>query len=75
MDFRIVEREITQENVIILTIQIAPKDQIVFCYVLESWEGAFNYSTVDKQNNLISVQIAGDYSQEADEILEFLKKY
>jgi hypothetical protein len=75
MKFNVVDRNITDENIIFLTIEIDPKDQIVFCFVLESWEGVFNYSTIDKKNNLISVQIAGDFSAEADEILEFLKKY
>ncbi len=75
MKFNIIDRRITDEKVIVLTIEIAPKDQIVFCYVLESWEGAFNYSTVDKTKNLIEVQVAEDYSSEADHVLNFLKKY
>ena len=75
MNFEIKSREITEENIHIVTVEIEPKDQIIFCYVLESWEGVFNYTTIDKKRNLLSIKIAGDFSEEAEEVLNFLKRY
>lgn len=75
MNFQIVEQKNLSDKTIDLTIQIDSKDQIIFCFILESWEGVFNYTTIDKKNSLIRVRIAEDFSDEADKLLTFLKKY
>lgn len=75
MNFQIVERKTLADKTIDLSIQINSKDQIIFCFILESWEGVFNYTTIDKKKSLIKVLIAEDFAQEADNVLNFLKKY
>lgn len=75
MNFQILERKILTDKTIDLIIQINSKDQIIFCFILEAWEGVFNYTTIDKKNSLIKVSIAEDFVQEADELLTFLKNY
>ncbi len=75
MNFQIVNRNTLLDKTIDLTIQIEPKDQILFCFILEAWEGVFNYTTIDKKNSLINLRIAEDFAQEADNLLAFLKNY
>lgn len=75
MNFQILERNTMLDKTLDLIIQINSKDQILFCFILEAWEGVFNYTTIDKKNSLIKVSIAEDFTQEAAELLTFLKKY
>ncbi len=75
MNFKIIERNILADKTIELNIQIDSKDQIVFCFILEAWEGVFNYTTIDKKNSLINIRIAQDFAQEAQELIDYLQKY
>ena len=75
MNFQIVDKKNLLDKTVDLTIKIDSKDQIIFCFILEAWEGVFNYTTIDKKNSLIKVSIAEDFSDEADKLLTFLKKY
>jgi len=75
MNFQIQERKILADKTIDLIIQINPKDQILFCFILEAWEGVFNYTTIDKKNYLINIRIAEDFSVEADNLLTYLQSY
>ena len=75
MNFQIIERKILTDKTIDLIIQIDSKDQIIFCFILEGWEGVFNYTTIDKKNSLIKVSIAEDFCDEADKVIAFLKNY
>lgn len=75
MNFRIVERKTLKDKTLDLIIQIDSKDQILFCFILEAWEGVFNYTTVDKKNSLINIRIAEDFAKEADELITYLQSY
>ncbi len=75
MNFQIIDKKTLLDKTIDLTIQINSKDQILFCFILEAWEGVFNYTTIDKKNSLIKVLIAEDFADEADKLLTFLKNY
>ncbi len=75
MKFQIVKRNILSDNTIELHIQIDPKDQILFCFILEAWEGVFNYTTIDKKNSLINIRIAEDFALEADQLINYLQDY
>ncbi len=75
MKFKIIERNILVDETVELIIQIDSKDQIIFCFILEAWEGVFNYTTIDKKNSLINVRIAGDFTKEADELINYLQNY
>jgi hypothetical protein len=75
MKFKIIERNILVDETVELIIQIDSKDQIIFCFILEAWEGVFNYTTIDKKNSLINVRVAGDFTKEADELINYLQNY
>jgi len=75
MNFQIIDKKTLLDKTIDLTIQINSKDQILFCFILEAWEGVFNYTTIDKKNSLIKVLIAEDFADEADKLLTFLQSY
>lgn len=75
MDFRIVEQTSLPDKTLNLIIKMNRKDQIIFCSILEAWEGVFNYTTIDKVNSLLNVKIAEDFKQEALELLSFLQTY
>lgn len=75
MKFNIINRNILPDNTIEIIIQIDSKDQILFCFILEAWEGVFNYSTIDKKNSLINIKIAEDFAEEADQLINYLQNY
>jgi len=75
MNYQIQERKILEDKTIDLIIKIDPKDQILFCFILEAWEGVFNYTTVDKKNSLINLRIADDFAEEADQLLTYLQSH
>lgn len=75
MKFNITNKTVLADGTVDLIVQIAGKDQIIFCYILESWEGVFNYSTVDKKQSLINIKIAEDFANEAEDVLNYLKDY
>ncbi|MBI9031292.1 DUF4911 domain-containing protein [bacterium] len=75
MNYQIQERKILEDKTIDLIIKIDPKDQILFCFILEAWEGVFNYTTVDKKNSLINLRIAEDFAEEADQLLTYLQNH
>lgn len=75
MNYNIKTRDSLPDGTIDIVLQIEPKDQIIFCFILESWEGVFNYTTIDKKKHLLNLQISGDFETESEEVLDFLKKY
>ncbi len=75
MNYQIQERKILEDKTIDLIIKIDPKNQILFCFILEAWEGVFNYTTVDKKNSLINLRIAEDFAEEADQLLTYLHNH
>lgn len=75
MNFQIIEEKRLEDKTKELIIKINSKDQIIFCFILEAWEGVFNYTTVDKKNSLIKVNIAEDFTNEANQLLTFLQTY
>jgi len=75
MDFKIVEHSSLPDKTINLIVKMNTKDQLLFCCILEAWEGVFNYTTIDKANALMNIKIAKDFEQEAEELLSFLQTY
>jgi hypothetical protein len=54
----------------IYNIQIAPKDMILFGYILESLEGWAFHTIIDKNNNILHVEVMKDYIVDFDKLLD-----
>ncbi len=75
MKFKIITRTVNTDNSVELVLFTPKEEVIVLGYILESFEGWFNYSTIDQRKQLFRVNIMKDFVSNADEILSFLKSW
>ncbi len=75
MQFDIVSSQWLGDGSKRMVVKIAFKELIYFGYILESFEGWCNYTTIDKQNQLVQIDISPDFVEVMDKLLETLKNW
>lgn len=75
MQFDVISSQRLDDGSRRLVVKIAFKELIYFGYILESFEGWCNYTTIDKQKQLVQIDISPDYLQETEKLLINLKKW
>jgi hypothetical protein len=75
MNISFEKQEILSDKTKRLLIKIPFHELVYFGYFIESFEGWCNYTTVDKKNNLVQIDINPDFINEMEQLLDFLKHW
>ncbi|MGC9337178.1 MAG: DUF4911 domain-containing protein [Candidatus Cloacimonadia bacterium] len=69
------EENILKDSAVELIIQSSSRDLQILCYILESFEGYCNYSTIDKQKSIIRIVCPKDFAPEVKKIISYLRNF
>ncbi|MBN2828810.1 MAG: DUF4911 domain-containing protein [Candidatus Cloacimonetes bacterium] len=75
MKFNVISRKKLNDETLEMVLFTPKEEVIVLGYILESFEGWFNYSTIDSKKQLFRVRIMKDYIDSAEELIAFLKDW
>ena len=76
MKFEIKETNIDFDGTKSFYINLAKKDLVLFGYILESFEGWGNYTTVSNKDIIVlKVVVSPSYIIQYEELFRFLKQY
>jgi len=75
MNFSIVDRKTLNDGTHRLIIEV-PREELVYLgYILESFEGWCNYTTPNKSEPFLQVDVTADYVQDFNTIILALSKW
>jgi hypothetical protein len=75
LNFEIKERQQLEDGTERFLIRVK-KDELVYLgYFLESFEGWCNYTTPDKNQSILQVDVTHDYVKYFDDLIDALKKW
>ncbi len=75
MNFEIKEKQQLEDGTERFLIRVK-KDELVYLgYFLESFEGWCNYTTPDKNQPILQVDVTPDYVKNFDDLIDALKKW
>jgi hypothetical protein len=69
------EENILKDLAVELIVQTSPQDLQILGYILESFDGYCNYSTIDKQKSIIRIVCPRDFATEVKEIISYLHDF
>jgi hypothetical protein len=75
MQFEISHFRLLEDGSKRIVVKIPLKELIYFGYILESFEGWCNFTTIDKQKHLVQIDSCPDFEEEMDKLLDSLKKW
>jgi len=75
MQIDIVSEKILDDDATELIVQTNPADLQFIGFILESFEGYCNYTTIDKKRMLLRIIIPKNFKQDVEEIINYLKDY
>jgi hypothetical protein len=75
MKFNIISRKTLQDSTLELVLFTPKEEVITLGYILESFEGWFNYSTIDSKKQLFRIRVMQDFTSQAEELMTFLKSW
>jgi len=75
MQIDIVSERILDDETTELIVQTNSTDLQFIGFILESFEGYCNYTTIDKKKMLLRIIIPKNFKQDVEEIINYLKDY
>ncbi|MEA3475889.1 MAG: DUF4911 domain-containing protein [Candidatus Cloacimonadota bacterium] len=75
MQIDIVSEKILDDEATELIVQTNSTDLQFIGFILESFEGYCNYTTIDKKKMLLRIIIPKNFKQDVEEIINYLKDY
>jgi len=75
MKFSIAERKTLDDGTYRLIIQVPSEELIYLGYILESFEGWCNYTTPDKSEPFLQVDVTSDFMNDFDILIEALSDW
>ncbi len=75
MRFDIVSSEILNDKTKRVILKVTDEDLFYLGYILESFEGWCNYTTIRKTEPFLQIDIAPDYINSTEELLNYLKNW
>ena len=75
MQFENVSSEILEDKTKRVILQVASEDLVYLGFILESFEGWCNYTTIKRNEPYLQVDIAPDYVDSTEELLDYLKQW
>lgn len=75
MKLKIESKEILQDGVIRYQVKIPSSDFLYTGFLLESFEGVCAYTTSNKQEGILQIDVTADFAQEFTEIYKALLEF
>jgi len=75
MDINLISEEILPDNTSRIILKIEAKDLFYFGYIIESFEGWCNYTTIKKNEPFLQLDITPEYLNSVKELLEYLRNW
>jgi hypothetical protein len=75
MDINIVSEEILPDNTSRIILKIKAKELVYFGYIIESFEGWCNYTTIKKNEPFLQIDITPEYLGSVKELLQYLMSW
>jgi hypothetical protein len=75
MNLNIIKTEILEDKMKRIIVKIPLNELIYFGYFIEAFEGWCNYTTVNKHEQLVQIDISPDFIEETEELITFLKHW
>lgn len=75
MEFERVSSEILTDNTKRVILRVASEDLVYLGFILESFEGWCNYTTIKKKEPYLQIDISPDYIGSTEELLVYLKQW
>jgi hypothetical protein len=75
MKFQIKNESFLKDCTKRILIKIDPDELIYLGYFLESFEGWCNYTTIDKKETCLQIDVTPDYINDFGKLLDFLKSW
>jgi hypothetical protein len=75
MDIKIIHECRLTDRTKRLHIKIPFSELVYFGFFLESFEGWCNYTTINKRENIVQIDISPDFISETEELIVFLKQW
>lgn len=75
MQIDIVSEKILDDEATELIVQTNSTDLQFIGFILESFEGYCNYTTIDKKKMLLRIIIPQNFKQDVEEIIDYLQDY
>ncbi len=74
MEIQIVKKEKMPDASVHYKMIVQPRDLIILGYLLESLEGWSYYTTIDKKENIFSVEVIKAFTEKFELFLEDIKR-
>ncbi|HNX00825.1 MAG TPA: DUF4911 domain-containing protein [Candidatus Cloacimonadota bacterium] len=75
MQFEFKEHTQLQDGTHRFILQVEPATLVLVGFLLESFDGLFNYTTIDDKNSLLQVDFLNDSYEDGKRILDFMKEW
>jgi hypothetical protein len=75
MRFELIEENQLQDGTHRFILKVEPSELVMVGFLLESFDGLYNYTTIDDKNSLVQVDFLPDAYEDGKKILEFMKKW
>ncbi len=75
MRFRFIEQTQLHDGTHRFLLEVEPAELVMVGFLLESFDGLFNYTTIDDKNSLVQVDFLPDAYEDGKNMLEFMKEW
>ena len=75
MKFELISEEILEDNTKRVILSVESEDLVYLGFILESFEGWCNYTTIKKSKPYLQIDISPDYVNQMEELLNILKDW
>jgi hypothetical protein len=75
MQFEFIEESQLQDGTHRFILKVEPAELVMVGFLLESFDGLFNYTTIDDKNSLVQVDFLPDAYDDGKKMLEFMKEW
>lgn len=75
MNIKQLSQETLDDGTLRILLEVERYQAMYVVYFLESFEGFCNYTTPDKKESILQVDVAPDYIDDTKEVLEYLENW
>jgi hypothetical protein len=75
MHFELIEQSQLQDGTHRFILKVEPAELVMVGFLLESFDGLYNYTTIDDKNSLVQVDFLPDAFEDGKRIIEYLREW
>jgi len=75
LNFNLRSEETLKDGTRRILLEVASEDLVYLGFILESFEGWCNYTTVKKNTPYLQIDVTPDYAEPTRELINFLKNW